>query len=67
MTVMKVFLAESSLVDPLTIGVAVVALFLLVQYKINSVWLVLGGMAIGVLVYIFTAIDSLGIVGFSLA
>ncbi|QCS49889.1 chromate efflux transporter [Picosynechococcus sp. PCC 11901] len=49
MTVVTVFLAQSSLVDPLTIGVAIAALFLLTKYKINSLWLVLGGMAIGLL------------------
>ncbi|OKH17572.1 chromate efflux transporter [[Limnothrix rosea] IAM M-220] len=49
MTVVTVFLAESSLVDPLTVGVAIAALFLLIQYKVNSLWLVLGGMAIGLL------------------
>lgn len=49
MTVVTVFLAQSSLVDPLTIGVAIAALFLLIKYKINSLWLVLGGMAIGLL------------------
>ena len=47
MTVVTVFLAQSSLVDPLTIGVAIAALFLLIKYQVNSLWLVLAGMAIG--------------------
>lgn len=54
MTVVTVFLAESSLVDLLTIGIVIAVLFLLIRYKVNSVWLVLGGMAIGLLIYAFT-------------
>ncbi|MBV5259735.1 chromate efflux transporter [Synechococcus moorigangaii CMS01] len=49
MTVVTVFLAQSSLVDPLTFVVAIAALLLLIKYQINSLWLVLGGMAIGLL------------------
>ena len=48
MAVVTAQLGQSSLVDPLTITVAITALFLLVKYKINSFWLVLGGMAIGI-------------------
>ncbi|WP_232315085.1 chromate efflux transporter [Picosynechococcus sp. PCC 7003] len=47
MTVVTVFLAQSSLVDPLTFAVAIAALFLLIKYQVNSLWLVLAGMAIG--------------------
>ncbi|MGB2927065.1 MAG: chromate efflux transporter, partial [Limnothrix sp.] len=36
MTVVTVFLAQSSLIDPVTIGVAIASLFLLIQYKVNS-------------------------------
>lgn len=49
MTVVTVFLAQSSLIDPLTFAVAIASLFLLVRYQVNSLWLVLGGMAIGLL------------------
>lgn len=48
MAVVTAQLGQSSLVDPLTITVAIASLFLLVKYKINSFWLVLGGMAIGI-------------------
>lgn len=49
MMMVTVFLAKSSLIDPLTISVAIAALFLLIRYEINSLWLVLGGMAIGLI------------------
>ncbi|BAW95232.1 chromate transport protein [[Synechococcus] sp. NIES-970] len=53
MTVVTVFLGQSSLVDPLTIGVAIASLLLLIRYQVNSLWLVLGGMAIGLLAPLF--------------
>lgn len=40
-------LGRASLIDPLTIVIALVSLVLLVRFKINSTWLVLGGAAIG--------------------
>lgn len=49
MTVVLVSLGQSSLIDPVTIGVAIASLFLLIQYKVNSLWLVLGGMALGLI------------------
>ena len=36
MTFVTVFLAQSSLVDPLTVAVAIATLFLLIKYQINS-------------------------------
>lgn len=39
----------ASLVDPLTIFIAVVALVLLLRFKINSTWLIAGGALVGVL------------------
>lgn len=37
----------SSLVDPLTIGISLVALFLLLRYEVGAPWLILGGAAVG--------------------
>jgi chromate transporter len=42
-------LGVSSIVDVLTAGLAVGAAVLLIRFKINSVWLVLGGAALGYL------------------
>ncbi|HET7768052.1 MAG TPA: chromate efflux transporter, partial [Chloroflexota bacterium] len=41
-------LGRAAIVDPLTVALAVVALAVLVRWKVNSAWLVLGGGAIGV-------------------
>lgn len=40
-------LGRAALIDPLTIGLAGVAAFLLFRYKVNSAWLVLAGGLIG--------------------
>jgi len=40
-------LGRAALVDPVTIGLAVVAAFLLLRYRLNSAWLVLGGAIVG--------------------
>jgi len=40
-------LGRASLIDPFTISLAVVALLLLLRYRINSVWLVVGGAVAG--------------------
>lgn len=42
-------LARSAVVDPLTLGVALVSLLLLIRYQPNSTWLVAAGAIIGVL------------------
>ena len=42
-------LGRASLVDPLTIIVAIVSLVILFRFKINSVWLILAGGLIGLL------------------
>ena len=42
-------LGRASLVDPLTIVMGLVSLVLLIRYKINATWLVLGGAAIGMI------------------
>jgi len=43
-------LGTTALVDPLTVLLAVVSSFLLLRYKLNSAWLVLGSSALGLLV-----------------
>jgi chromate transport protein ChrA len=42
-------LGRAALVDPLTIALAIVAMFLLLRFKLNSMWLVVGGGLIGLL------------------
>jgi chromate transporter len=42
-------LGRASLIDPLTILIALVSLGLLVRFKVNSTWLILGGAVIGLL------------------
>ena len=42
-------LAHASLIDPLTIAIAMLSLLLLVRLKINPTWLVVGGAIIGVI------------------
>ena len=49
MAAVTVELGRAALVDPLTIFLAVAALAVLVRWKVNSAWLVLGGGAIGLL------------------
>ena len=41
-------LGRSAIVDWVTVGLAVVSAVLLLRYRINSAWLVLGGAAIGI-------------------
>ncbi len=40
-------LGRAALIDPLTIALAIVAVFLLLRFKINSTWLVVGGGLVG--------------------
>jgi chromate transporter len=40
-------LAQAALVDPFTVALAVVAFVILLRFKLNSAWLVLGGALIG--------------------
>jgi chromate transporter len=42
-------LAFASIVDPVTAGLALLAALLLIRFRINSAWLVLGGGAVGLL------------------
>jgi chromate transporter len=41
-------LAHSSLTDPYTITIGVISLFLLLRYKINTTWLIVGGAIAGI-------------------
>ena len=49
MAAVTLTLGRAAIVDPFTAGLAVVAAVLLLRYKVNSVWLVLGGGAMAVL------------------
>jgi len=49
MAAVTVELGRASLIDPLTIGIALVSAALLIRYKMNSTWLVVGGAALGLL------------------
>jgi chromate transporter len=42
-------LGRSSLIDILSIGIAVISFILLVRFKVNSTWLIMGGALIGLL------------------
>jgi chromate transporter len=43
-------LGRDAIVDPLTAGLAIVAAVLLIRFRVNSAWLVLGGGMVGLLV-----------------
>ncbi len=53
MAVVTVRLGVASLIDPFTVALFVVAAVLLLRYKVNSAWLILGG---GLLGYAYTAL-----------
>jgi chromate transporter len=44
-------LGRASLIDPLTIAIAVLSLLILLRFKINSTWLVLGGALLGLFAF----------------
>ena len=44
-------LARAALVDPTTVVIGLVAATLLLRFKLNSSWLVLGGAAVGLGAY----------------
>jgi chromate transporter len=49
MVVVTYELGRTALIDPITIGLAVLSAILLIRYRLNSAWLVLGGGIIGLL------------------
>jgi len=49
MAVVTVHLGVAALVDGRTVGLSILAAFLLIRYRVNSAWLVLGGAMAGVL------------------
>jgi chromate transporter len=54
MLVVTVELGRSALLDWVTITLALASAVLLIRFKVNSAWLVLGGALIGLLIYAFT-------------
>ena len=48
MAVVTLQLARTALVDPVTIAIGLVAAVLLLRYRLNSAWLVLGGAMVGI-------------------
>jgi chromate transporter len=55
MAAVTIQLGQAAFVDPLTIGLGVLAAVLLFRFKVNSTWLVLGGAAIGLLSLLFAS------------
>lgn len=50
MAAVTIQLGRASFIDPMTIGIAVITVVLLVYFKVNSTWLVAGGAAAGLLI-----------------
>ncbi|HEU5303007.1 MAG TPA: chromate transporter, partial [Gemmatimonadales bacterium] len=50
MTVVTWQLCRAALVDPVTIGLGVVSAILLLHFRVNTVWLVLGGAVLGMVI-----------------
>jgi chromate transporter len=46
-------LGRASLTDPLTISIALISLVLLIRFKVNSTWLIVGGALIGLVSAVF--------------
>ncbi|MFZ6028688.1 MAG: chromate efflux transporter [Chloroflexota bacterium] len=49
MAAVTVLIGRASLVDPLTVAIAFVSLLLLLRFKVNSTWLIIAGILIGIL------------------
>jgi chromate transporter len=54
MAAVTVELGADALIDPLTVGLAIAALVLLIRFKINATWLILAGGVIGLLANVLT-------------
>jgi chromate transporter len=52
-------IAGTALVDPVTIGIALVALVLLLRYELGAPWLILGGAAVGLVRLLLIGSDML--------
>jgi len=48
MTAVSVQLARTAVVDAVSAGITLVSLFLLLRFRLNSTWLIVGGALIGV-------------------
>ena len=49
MAAVAIQLGRAVIIDPFTIFITLAALFMVLRFKISSVWLVLGGGALGVI------------------
>lgn len=47
MAAVTIELARAAFVDAITVGIALVAALLVIRYKVNTTWLILGGAALG--------------------
>jgi chromate transporter len=56
MAVVTVQLGRAALVDGLTISLALVSAVLLLRFRLNATWLILGGAAVGLLRAAFTTV-----------
>jgi chromate transporter len=56
MLVVTYELGRTALIDPITIGLAVLSAILLIRYRLNSAWLVLGGAIIGLLLSLLSSL-----------
>ena len=54
MAAVTIELAQGALVDVVTVALAVVAVILLIRFKVNSTWLIIGGGAIGLVYSLLT-------------
>ena len=52
MAAVTIQLGRASFIDPMTIGIAVITVVLLIYLKVNSTWLVAGGAAAGLLIHL---------------
>jgi chromate transporter len=55
MAAVTLILAQSALVDPVTVLIASISALLLFRYNLNSTWLILGGGLIGLIRFLFSS------------